>query len=115
MILCKDASATHTHAEIYPAFDLPTHSSNTTKPELAKERSNRLLRLRRQAGKQLIRIQARSLHELPRGVDDPLRHIALQRLRLQRLRDKGEAACRLRHDGGTLSVKHHISLRERHT
>ena len=57
---------------------------------LAKERSHRILRIRRQAIEELIRIQARNLHEFPGCRDGALRGVALQCLGFQGLGDESE-------------------------
>lgn len=72
------------------------------KKTLAKEGAHRLLRVRREAGKQLVGIKACCLNQLPRRTDYPLRHVSLQGLRFERLRDKSETARRLGHDGWVL-------------
>ena len=75
---------------LVPTLSLSSYST--------KERANRLLRLRRQAGKQLIRIQPSIRDEFPRRANNPLRHGSLQRLGLQSLRDEDKASRRLQHN-----------------
>jgi len=73
-------------------------TNSTLSSNSAKERTNRLLRLRRQARKQLIRIQPSVRDEFPCRTNNPLRHSSLQRLGLQSLRDENKASRRLQHN-----------------
>jgi len=59
---------------------------------LPEERAHRLLRLRRQAGKQLSCIKASIRDELLRSPDDPRCHVTLQCLGFERLRNEDEAS-----------------------
>lgn len=60
-------------------------------PRLAKERFDRRLGIGRQAGEQLLCVQAGQLDQLPGRCDGSLRRLALQSLRFERLGDVGEA------------------------
>ena len=72
---------------------------------LTKECAHGKLSVRRQSVEQLVCIETRVLHEFARGVDNALRHVALQRFGFKGLRDVGEACCGLGEDGGVVPGK----------
>jgi hypothetical protein len=58
---------------------------------LSEERANGSLSVRRQALQQLLRVQTSILHQFARGVDDALRHVALQGFGFEGVGDVVEA------------------------
>jgi len=67
---------------------------------LAEEGAHGGLSVGRQGVEQLVGVEARVLHERAGGVDDALRHVALQSFSFEGLRDVGEALGGLGVDGG---------------
>jgi hypothetical protein len=72
---------------------------------LREERAHGGLSVGLQSVQQLVGVEASVLHELPRGVDDALRHVALQGFGFERLGDVGKALCCFGVDGGVGSVR----------
>ena len=70
---------------------------------LAEEGAHGGLGVGREGVEQLVGVKAGVLHELTGGVDDALRHVALQGLGLEGLCDVGEALRGLGMDGGVRS------------
>lgn len=70
---------------------------------LAEEGAHGGLGVGREGVEQLVGVKASVLHELTGGVDDALRHVALQGLGLEGLCDVGEALRGLGVDGGVRS------------
>ena len=58
---------------------------------LAEESAHGSLGIGRQGVEQLVGVKTGGLHELAGGIDDALRHVALQGFGLEGLRDVGEA------------------------
>ena len=72
---------------------------------LAEESAHGGLGVGREGVEQLVGVKAGVLHELTGGVDDALRHVALQGLGLEGLCDVGEALSALGEDCGVGSVQ----------
>lgn len=70
---------------------------------LAEEGTHGGLGVGREGVEQLVGVKAGVLYELTGGVDDALRHVALQGLGLEGLCDVGEALRGLSVDGGVRS------------
>lgn len=67
---------------------------------LAEEGAHGSLGVGREGVEQLVGVEAGGLHEFAGGVDDALRHVALQGFGFERLSDVGEALRGLGVDGG---------------
>jgi hypothetical protein len=97
------------HAQIHVVISQPA-AATTRGPRklatlslsrtLAEESAHGSLGVGRKSVEQLVGVEASGLHEFAGGVDDALRHVALQGFGLEGLGDVGEALGGLGVDGG---------------